>query len=595
MEIAIVLGLLAFAVIVFSTEKISVDIVTLLILIVLVLTKILTPKEAFEGFGSDFILMLGSIFVISAALQYNGIIDLMGSKLVKTNTTNIPLLITIIMLASGILSAFMNNTTIAAIFLPPIVSVARQLKISPSKLLMPMAFAALLGGTCTLIGTSTNVAGSAYMTKVGLQPMEMFELLPLGAILFIIGIIYMATIGKWWLPDHKDKDLTDEYDIRKYLSEVVVTDSSPLVGQNVFRSDLSALNVRVIKIIREGQQIFPDRNTLFYASDMVIVEGNKDNLSHISRTSGLDVLGISIDDKDLQSDDVKLAEIVVMPQSGLVNSTLIDAEFRKKYNLSVLAIHRKNYSITENIGQTELHIGDVLLAQGKQESIDSLKKGLDLVMIDALDSVNKTKIRKGWLTLSFFVTAIILSSIKDIIPALSFISIPASVGFLMAAVLTVLTGCLEGEKAYNAIDWRLLVLIGGMTAFGVAMKNTGADKFLAEQVVYYLQPFGTMTILFGFMVLTVLLTQPMSNAAAAMVVLPIAIETAKSLHLNERTFAIAIIVAASISMITPFEPACILVYGPGRYKIADFLKIGGLLTFVLLLVMLFIIPRMWGL
>ncbi|HNL06393.1 MAG TPA: SLC13 family permease, partial [Chitinophagales bacterium] len=160
MEIAIVLGLLAFAVIVFSTEKISVDIVTLLILIVLVLTKILTPKEAFEGFGSDFILMLGSIFVISAALQYNGIIDLMGSKLVKTNTTNIPLLITIIMLASGILSAFMNNTTIAAIFLPPIVSVARQLKISPSKLLMPMAFAALLGGTCTLIGTSTNVAGS---------------------------------------------------------------------------------------------------------------------------------------------------------------------------------------------------------------------------------------------------------------------------------------------------------------------------------------------------------------------------------------------------------------------------------------------------
>jgi len=586
MEIAIVLGLLLFAVIVFSTEKISVDIVTLILLIVLVLTKILTPKEAFEGFGSDFILMLGSIFIISASLQYNGVIDYMGSRIVQAESKNVPFLIFLIMTLAGTMSAFMNNTTVAAIFVPPIISISRQLKVSASKLLMPMAFASLLGGSCTLIGTSTNVAGSAYMAKAGLAPMSMFELLPMGIVLFIVGVLFMTTIGYRWLPDNSDKAFTDEYDMRNYLSEVRISTNSPLIGQSVFKSDLSALNVRVLKIIRGLEEIFPDKDTLIQPNDLIIVEGSRENLSHISRTSGIEVLGVSIDDKDLQSTEVRLAEIVVMPQSGLVNSTLIDADFRRKYGVSVLAIHRKESNFTENIGKISLHIGDVLLVQGKKEAVERIKKNLDLILIDESDPVNKAKLKKGWMTLAFFVTAITLSSFEII---------PASIGFLVAAVLTVLTGCLEGERVYNTIDWRLLVLIGGMTAFGVAMKKTGADVFLAQQVTDWLSPFGVLPILFGFMVLTVLLTQPMSNAAAAMVVLPIALETAKALHANERTFAIAVIVSASISMITPFEPACLLVYGPGKYKIADFLKIGGVLTFVCLLVMLAILPLIWHL
>jgi di/tricarboxylate transporter len=470
MEIAIVLGLLLFAVIVFSTEKISVDIVTLILLIVLVLTKILTPKEAFEGFGSDFILMLGSIFIISASLQYNGVIDYMGSRIVQAESKNVPFLIFLIMTLAGTMSAFMNNTTVAAIFVPPIISISRQLKVSASKLLMPMAFASLLGGSCTLIGTSTNVAGSAYMAKAGLAPMSMFELLPMGIVLFIVGVLFMTTIGYRWLPDNSDKAFTDEYDMRNYLSEVRISTNSPLIGQSVFKSDLSALNVRVLKIIRGLEEIFPDKDTLIQPNDLIIVEGSRENLSHISRTSGIEVLGVSIDDKDLQSTEVRLAEIVVMPQSGLVNSTLIDADFRRKYGVSVLAIHRKESNFTENIGKINLRIGDVLLVQGKKESVERIKKNLDLILIDESDPVNKAKLKKGWMTLAFFVTAITLSSFE---------LIPASIGFLVAAVLTVLTGCLDGERVYNTIDWRLLVLIGGMTAFGVAMKKTGADIFLA--------------------------------------------------------------------------------------------------------------------
>lgn len=586
MEIALVLGLLILAVILFATEKVSVDLVTMSLLIVLVLTQVLTPKEAFEGYGSDFILMLGAIFIVSASLQQNGVIDYMASRIVQTESKSVSFLLVLIMLLTGAMSAFMNNTTVAAIFVPPIVGISRQMKISASKLLMPMAFASLLGGTCTLIGTSTNVAGSAYLEKVGLEPIGMFELFPLGIILFLVGVVFMALVGVRWLPNHLDKPLTDDYQMRNYLSEVRVPEASSLIGQWVFKSDLSALNVRVLKIIREGIAIFPDQTTLIAANDTIIVEGSRDNLAHISRASGIEVLGVSVDDSDLQDSEVRLAEILVMPQAGLVNSTLIQADFRRRYAVSVLAMHRKKSSFTENLGQIPIRAGDVLLVQGKKEAIERIKKSTDLLLIDETEPVNKAKLRKGWLTLGFFVLAIVLSSFKII---------PASIGFVLAAILTLLTGCLEGERAYNTIDWRLLVLIGGMTAFGVAMKKTGADVFLAHQVAQYLSPFGIMFILFGFMVLTVLLTQPMSNAAAAMVVLPIAIETAKALQLNERTFAIAVIMAASTSMITPFEPACLLVYGPGKYRIVDFLKIGGMLTLLCLLVMLLVLPLIWQL
>jgi di/tricarboxylate transporter len=586
MEITIVLGLLVAAVVLFSIERVSPDIVGLGALAILISTGILTEAEAFKGFGSEFIIMLAAIFIVGTAIQENGIIDSAAERLSRTDKLNSNMLIALIMLFAGVMSAFMNNTAVAAVLVAPCVTLAKRIGISPSKLLMPMAFAALLGGTCTLIGTSTNIAGNDYMVKYGLRGMSLFELLPLGLPLLLIGTLYMSTIGKYWLPGHIIETYTDKYDIRNYLSEIIVLPSSRFAGRSILNLDLGDLNVHILKIIRNKQDIFPNKNTVIEVNDLLLVEGNQEDVLKMHRAKDVDMLGMAIQDNDLQGNEVKLVEILVTPHSELINHTLKNTDFRKKHHLSVLAIHRKNYNFTEKIAHETIKMGDVLLAQGRQDDIQLFRRTTDMAIINEIDTAPQGDLRKGWLALGIFGAAILLGSFE--IVSMSF-------AFLLAAILVMLFKCIDNETAYNSVDWRLLVLIGSMTAFGTAMKKTGTDLFLAQQIVSYLAPFGVYVILGGFMVLTVLLTQPMSNAAAAMVVLPVALSTAATLGVPERTFAIAVITSASISMLTPFEPCCILVFSAGGYRIRDFMKIGGILTFLLLGVMLVLIPLIWGL
>ncbi len=586
MTIAIVLGLLLLAVVLFSIERISPDLIGLGILAALIFTGILSEAEAFKGFGSEFIVMLAAIFIIGTALQENGIIDAAAMRLTRTTQMSQTWLLVLVMFFAGLMSAFMNNTAVAAVLVAPCITLAKRLGMSPAKLLMPMAFAALLGGTCTLIGTSTNIAGNDYIVKYGMDSMTMFELLPLGFPLLLVGVLYMATIGKRWLPGHIDETFTDKYEMRNYLSEIIVLPNSRLAGRSLYNLDLGEVNVRILKIIRNKQDIFPDTNTLIEVNDLLLVEGTRDDLMKMHGTTGIDILGEIIQDQDLQGSNVKLVEILVTPHAELINNTLKNTDFRKKHHLSVLAIHRKNYNFTEKIAHETIKLGDVLLVQGRQDDIDLLQRSTDMVVINELNYAPPLDLRKGFLSLGLFGAAIILGSLEIV---------SMSLAFLVAATLVMLFRCLDTETAYNSIDWRLLILIGSMTAFGTAMKKTGADVFLAQQVVTYLEPLGVYAILGGFMVLTVLLTQPMSNAAAAMVVLPVALSTAAALGVDERTFAIAVISSASISMVTPFEPCCILVFSAGGYSIRDFMKIGGLLTFLLLGIMLWLIPLIWGL
>lgn len=583
--ILMVISALLVAIILFSIEKISPDIITLCLLIFLVGTGILSAKEAFEGFGNDFIVMLAAIFMISASMQSNGIVDWVAARIIHIQQPGTAYLITIIMLSSGGMSAFMNNTAVSAIFVAPLISLARRFNISPSKLLMPMAFAALLGGTCTLIGTSTNIAGNAYMLKAGMQPMTMFELFPLGITCLLVGTIYMASIGKQWLPNQMNNSYTEKYEIRSYLSEIIVLPKSKLIGKHVFGLRLGDINVRILKIIRNKQALFPDSNTTIETNDLLLVEANQDDLMKMRRTQNIDILGAAISDIDLQGQDVCLAEVMVLPHCELVNNTLKATDFRKKRHLSVLAIHRYDENINQKVAHEPIKTGDILLVQGKQSDLDLLRSAADLIIVNQFDESKIADIRKGWRTLAFFAAAVLLGS---------FDIVPMSIAFVSAAILTIVTKCYDLDRAYASVEWRLLVLIGGMTAFGKAMEKTGADVYLAQNIVEGLSWAGTLGIMGGFMLLTVLLTQPMSNAAAALVVLPIAIQTAQTLGANERAFAIAVIASASISMVTPFEPACLLVYSSGNYRISDFIKIGGLLTLLLIIIMLFMIPLIWG-
>jgi di/tricarboxylate transporter len=592
MQIAIVLGLLALSIILFATEKLSVDIITLLLLITLVISGILTPAEAFAGFSQDIIIILASIFIISGALQKSGLMDALGMWLYKiARGSDNRLLISIMGVVSAV-SAFMNNTTVTAIFVPPVIGVARQAKISASKLLMPVAFASILGGNCTLIGTSTNIAVSGYIAKVGMQPLSMFEVAPIGLIVTVVGIAYMVLIGKRMLPDHKDESLTEEYAMREYLSEIIVMPDSNLIGQRIFASDLSKQEFRILEVIRGAEKSLPTPKTVIEAQDILLVEGKVEELIKVKETSGIEIRAeVKLGDLDLQSEDIKIAEVLITSKSDLIGKTVKDANFRARYGLSALAIYRHGQSLREKIGRIRLRLGDLLLVQGTAEKLGDLRRTGDLWVLEEFMPRAYAK-KKGLYTICFFVVAVLIGSLGWV---------PLSVAFLAAAVLTALFRCVTIEEAYESIDWRLLILIGGMTAFGTAMDKTGAAEFLASKIVNGLNPlvanlpdpWGVTLTLGAFFVLTVILTQPMSNAAAALVVLPVALETAQKLGANERTFAIAIMVAASVSFVTPFEPSCILVYGPGKYRFMDFVKTGTILTIILILITLFAVPVIW--
>jgi len=584
MEIALVIGLLVIAIILFATEKFSVDIVTIGLILVLSLSGIITPKEAFEGFSSDFIIILASIFIISGALAETGLLDKVGSQMIKV-VKNKTLFVGYTMFVTGALSAFMNNTTVTALVTGPVIGMCRKLNLSPSKVLIPVAFASILGGTCTLIGTSTNVAVSGYIAQAGMEPLGFFEILGIGLIFLATGIIFILLFYKRLLPDHKEVGYNERYEIAQYLSEIVVSEKSKLIGQSVFHSDLAKQEVRILKIIRNKEDFIPTRATLIQGKDILIVECSVDNLIKVKESPELDVLADTINHKEIENKKIILAELLITPGSQLINRSLKEARFRQNYDLVVLAVQRFGGTVSQKIGGLQLRIGDTLLVQGTQEDIDNNRDSTDFSLIGDF-RVTMFKEKKGIFAAIIFLLAILAGTLEWA---------PLSITFMAAALLTVLSGAINVDRVYQLINWKLLILIGGMTAFGTAMENSGASKFLAENILKILGDLGPMYVLGGFVILVILLTQPMSNAAAALVVLPVAIDTANMMNADPRTFAIAVMLGASVSLIAPFEPSCILVFAPGKYKFSDFLKVGLPLTLILFILLMIFVPIFWPL
>ncbi|HEX8371698.1 MAG TPA: SLC13 family permease [Chthoniobacterales bacterium] len=585
-QMGLVLGLLLLAVILFAQEKLSVDVVTLSLLVVLVTAGILTPSQAFAGFSDDIIIILASIFVIGGALQETGVLDEIGGKLARLASGSENRLLLMLMSIVSAMSAFMNNTTVTAMFLNPTINVARRTGVPASKLLLPLAFASLLGGTCTLIGTSTNVAVSGYLKRLGMEPLGLFEITPIGLIIVAVGISYMMLIGKYFLPVRQGESLTEDYAMREYLTEIVVMPNSPLVGQPIMDSDLGVLKFTVLKIVRDGKTFAPRLGFRFAEGDVVLVKGLVSNLLKVKSIEGIEIQSdLKLGDKDMESENFHMAELILTPLSDLRGKTIVEARFRERYELTVLAMSRMGKSVREDLGAIRLEVGDTLLIQGDAERIARVRGNPSFAVLEEKE-LAQVQTGKGYLALGIFGAAIIAGTFQWM---------PLSIAFLAAALAMVLAKCVPIGRVYQYLDMKLLILVGGMTAFGTAMQVTGAAEFLASFVVDVFAPMGIYAVLGGFLLLTIALTQPMSNAAAALVVLPVALATAAKMGVNQRTFAIAIMLAASVSLITPFEPSCILVYGPGKYKFMDFLKNGLALTLILGVVIILLLPVFWPL
>lgn len=586
MEGAIVLGLLVLAVIFFATELLPVDVITLVVLLVLIGAGILDADRAFAGFSSDIIIIIGSIFVLCGALQETGVVDAAGAALMKVaGKSELRLLITLMLLAAA-LSAFINNTTVTAMLVGPTVTLARRLKVAPSRVLLPMAYASILGGTCTLIGTSTNVAVSGYMAKAKMEPVGIFEIAPAGIVIVITGTIFLLLFGRYLLPNNKEVDFAESDAVRDYMTEILVKPESHLINQRMFRSDLSKMGFRILKV-RRGEELFvPAYSSRFAEGDILLVSGPLESLVKVKSQEGIEIKpDWKLGDVKLPDEQTNIVEAVVTPQSTLVGRTLKESNFHRQYGLTVLGMMRRGRTLADKIGDIRIEVGDLMVVQGDRDTLQAMQNQRQLAVLSELPIATPRR-NRGIYAVALFGGALVLNmlGLVDLAPAV-----------LGAAVLAVIARCISIDRAYQVMDWRLLILIGGMTAFGTAVDTTGADEFLANAIVKLLQPVGIYAVLAGFFLLTVLLTQPMSNAAAALVVVPVAIEAARVMGVNERTFAIGIMLAASISLVTPFEPSCILVYGPGRYRFVDFLKTGGLLTLILSPILLFLLPRFWPL
>jgi di/tricarboxylate transporter len=591
-EIATIFGLLLLTVVLFATEKLPVDVITLLALCVLTGSRILTPAEAFAGFSSEVIVMLGSIFILGGALQYTGVLQRAATAILHLAGNGERRLTGLLMLATGAVSGFMNNTTVAAVFVPPVSGLARRAGISSSKLLMPLAFASILGGTCTLIGTSTNIAVSGYIAHSGMQPLGLFEILPIGLVLLGVGIVFMVTIGNRLLPSHASEDVSEPAEMRNYFAEVTVLPASPLVGERAFDWELGLVGFRLIEIVRGGTSIIAESQTVIESGDSLIVEGAVETLRKVAKIEGL-VFKSKLEPEEIESvshrGDFMVVEAIVLPGGELTGATLGEVQFRQRYGLNVLAVNSGGRPVMKNLDSVRLREADVLLLHGPADRVAALRQpGAQLRLLDdeGGGETGAADARKGWTVLAIFVIAIISGTVG---------LMPMSVAFLSGAILVILLRCVPADRAREFVDWRLLILIGGMTAFGTALEKTGAADLLAGWVTGALAPFGVTAVLAGFLILTILLTQPMSNAAAALVVLPVAMRAATEMGADPRTFAIGVMLAASISFIAPLEPACLLVYGAGRYRMLDFIKIGGLLTLLLTAIILLLLPVFWNL
>ncbi|MFT4550906.1 MAG: di/tricarboxylate transporter, partial [Verrucomicrobiales bacterium] len=413
LEIAVILALLLATVVLFATERLPVDVITLLALCVLTGTRILTPAEAFAGFSNEVLVMLGSIFILGGALQHNGVPQLLAGYLLRLSGSSARRLAASLMLATASASAFMNNTTVAAIFVPPTTGLARRAGVSASKLLMPLAFAAILGGTCTLIGTSTNIAVSGYISRSGYAPLGMFEILPIGLILVAVGIAFMITIGWRLLPDHETDVLGEAAEMRNYLAEVSVLPHSPLIGERAMDCSLGLVDFRLVEIVRDGVAMLLDSHTVIVEGDTLIVNGHAEKLRKLAKIEGLSFRS-RLDPSEIESEfpdsDFVVVEAIVLPRGELTGSTLEDTQFRQRYGMTVLAVHRSGASILESLATEPLHDGDVLLLHGPVERVDDLRRSESRLRLlgdgdDPLASPHAT--RRGLQSIGIFLVAIL--------------------------------------------------------------------------------------------------------------------------------------------------------------------------------------------
>lgn len=598
MEVALVTAITLLAVYLFATEKFSVDLVAMFVLGALLVVGLFTephgwidpekwirPEEGISGFSNSATITVAAMFVLSAGLQRTGAVRALGQALVKLGKYP-PVLLVLLMLSAGVASAFINNTAAVAVFLPLVLTVCARRKFPASKFLIPLSFASQFGGVCTLIGTSTNLLVSSISDQAGFGAFRMFEFSQLGLILMAAGVVYFLVAGYWLLPSYRGEQLTEVYQLGEYITEMRIMEKSPLIGKTMVSSKFGEEHdVTVLEILRENRKLWAPLTEPIREGDILLVRGRVKDLIAMRGAERIEIEPeFKLQDKALQTEDLKLVEALVAPQSRLIDRTLTELEFRRRYNAIVLAIQRRGLPLRKKLTNVRLRFGDALLLQGPEKEIKRLRADDNFIV---LEEVEEPALRRRKVPIALGIIALVVG--------LATINVmPILVSAILGCIVMVVTRCLTLEEAYGAIDWKVIFLLAGVLPLGLAMEKSGAAHLIAVSSVELVGKLGPQAVLGAVFVLTVVLTSIMSNNAAAVLLAPIAISTALDLDLSPKPFLMAVMFAASTCFATPIGyQTNVMVYNPGGYRFADFMKVGIPLNILFAILAVYFIPHIW--
>jgi di/tricarboxylate transporter len=616
LEMWVALGILIAAIILFVTEWLRVDVVAIAVMVSLMLTGLLTAQEAIAGFSNPAVLTIAALFIVGGGVMQTGLAAAIGERILKVAGTHAGRLTLVIMIAVALLSAVMSDTGTVAVLLPAIISLGVSARISPSKLLIPLSYGSLLGGATTLIGTPPNIIVSDLLREHGLQPFQFFDYTPIGLVIFVAGVLFVISIGRRLLPDHKPRqdvqrvetpeELLSLYRLPDNLFRLRVRRSSEMVGKtllesrvrqdygltvlDILRPNPDGINAKELRWRTNGDRseyasISPSADATIEVGDILIVQAATKDISHGAAALNLGVQPAqSRDDTSLISSEVGIAEILLPPRSSLLGKSLVDVQFGSVYHLTVLGINRPGVEESLDLKETDLRFGDTLLVQGPWKNILDLRnKRRDFVVMGQPEQELIAPARaKAPLTM-----LVLLGMLVVMVTNL----IPLATASMLAALVMILTGCLSIDEAYDAVDWKSIVLIAGMLPMATTLEKVGLVDLAAQGFTHSLGNLGPMLILGGFYLLTSIFTQVLSNTATTVLIAPIALATAVQLGVQPYAFLMGVAIAASMAFASPVaSPANTLVMGAGHYRFSDYIKVGIPLILITLLVAMLALP-----
>lgn len=616
----ITLGLFFATIVFFLTEWLEVDLVALGLVLGLMITGILTPDEALAGFSSPIVIAIAALFIVGGAVMETGLADSISSGIIRFAGKSRFRLLVLIMGTVALLSGFISDTGTVAVMAPAIISISRKKGINPSKLLIPLSFGSLLGGAMTLIGTPPNIIVSDLLAVNGFETFQFFDYTPIGLILLVVGILYMALTSSWLLPDHQSskslqrvdspEELMEVYKLPENLYRLRIRTGSPLVGITILQSELgNTYNINVLEIIPAVQNrprsliadlgLLPEENkeqgqsTINHSlqpNDILICQGKLNDISHASAALRLGVQPAEAEDqKSLVNDEVGLAEVLLPPRSRILGKTLVSSRFGSLYQLTVLGINRPGQESSMPLKDTTLQFGDTLFVQGPWKNIHALAdQRRDFVVVGQPEDLKGAPPRSKMVLAGLILAAMIISLVTG--------WLPLATTALLAAFLMVISGCLNMRQAYNSVEWKSVILIAGMLPMTTALQKVGLVQTGAEWIASSLGGWGPIPVLGSLFLITSVFTQVISNTATTVLIAPIALSLAVKLGYQPQAFLMTVALAASTAYATPVASSVnTLVMGAGNYRFKDFARVGIPLIFISMVITILLLPLLFPL